>query len=130
MKSRFSKSFPSKEITGNKQLPGLYLVTQSCPTLCDPKDCSPPGFSAHGILQTRIQEWVAIAFSRGYPDPGIEPRSLALQADSLPSKPQGKPNYQAPTRKKFNKEKKKLKSHTLEKNDLYKSKLNLKVQKH
>ena len=65
-----------------------------------------------------------------HPDPGIEPRSLALQADSLPSKPQGKPNYQAPTRKKFNKEKKMLKSHTLEKNDLYKSKLNLKVQKH
>ena len=35
-------------------------VTQSCPTLCDPMDCSPPGSSVHGILQARILEWVAI----------------------------------------------------------------------
>ena len=34
-------------------------------TLCDPMDCSPPGFSVHGILQARILEWVAIPFSRG-----------------------------------------------------------------
>ena len=40
-------------------------VAQSCPTLCDPVDCSPPGSSAHGILQARILEWVAISFSRG-----------------------------------------------------------------
>ena len=39
------------------------LVTQSCPTLCDPMDCSPPDSSVHGILQTRILEWVAIPFS-------------------------------------------------------------------
>ena len=41
------------------------LVTQLCPTLCNPTDCSPPGSSVHGILQTRILEWVAIPFSRG-----------------------------------------------------------------
>ena len=40
-------------------------VAQSCPTLCDPMDCSPPGFSVHGILQAKILEWVAIFFSRG-----------------------------------------------------------------
>ena len=40
-------------------------VTQSCPTLCDPVDCSPPGSSVHEILQARILEWVAISFSRG-----------------------------------------------------------------
>ena len=40
-------------------------VAQSCPTLCDPVDCSLPGSSAHGILQARILEWVAISFSRG-----------------------------------------------------------------
>ena len=40
------------------------LVTQSCPTLCNPMDCSPPGFSVHGILQARILEWVAISFFR------------------------------------------------------------------
>ena len=39
-------------------------VTQLCPTLCNPMDCSPPGFSVHGILQARILEWVAISFSR------------------------------------------------------------------
>ena len=41
------------------------LVTQSCPTLCDPMDCSPLGSSVHGILQARVLEWVAILlFSR------------------------------------------------------------------
>ena len=40
-------------------------VSQSCLTLCDPMDCSPPGSSVHGILQARILEWVAISFSRG-----------------------------------------------------------------
>ena len=41
------------------------LVAQSCPTLCDPMDCSPPGSSFHGSLQERILEWVAIPFYRG-----------------------------------------------------------------
>ena len=40
-------------------------VAQSCPTLCDPMDCSLPGFSVHGIFQVRVLEWVAISFSRG-----------------------------------------------------------------
>ena len=40
------------------------LVAQSCPTLCDPMDCSLPGYSVHGILQARILEWVAISFSK------------------------------------------------------------------
>ena len=40
------------------------LVAQSCPTLCDPVDCIPPGSSIHGIFQARIPEWVAICFSR------------------------------------------------------------------
>ena len=38
---------------------------QSCPTLCNPMACSPPGFSVHGILQARILEWVAMPSSRG-----------------------------------------------------------------
>ena len=41
------------------------LVTQSCPTLCDPMDCNPSGSSVRGILQARIPEWVAISFFRG-----------------------------------------------------------------
>ena len=43
----------------------LFKVAQSCPTLCDPVDCSPPGSSIHGILQASILEWDAISFSRG-----------------------------------------------------------------
>ena len=57
---------------------------------------SPPDSSAHGILQARILEWVAIPFSRGSSRPRIEPRSPALQADSLPSEPPGKPGDNAP----------------------------------
>ena len=41
----------------------LCLVAQSCPTLCDPMDCSPPGSSVRGILQARILEWVAMLVS-------------------------------------------------------------------
>ena len=40
-------------------------VAQSCPTLCDPMDCSLPGSSVHGIFQAVILEWIAISFSRG-----------------------------------------------------------------
>ena len=40
-------------------------VAQSCPTLCNPMDCSLPGSSVHGIFQARILEWVAISFSSG-----------------------------------------------------------------
>ena len=49
--------------------PFIFLVTlkvsvaQSCPTVCDPMDCSLPGSSVHGIFQARILEWVAISFS-------------------------------------------------------------------
>ena len=56
-------------------------------------DCSPPGSSVHGISQARILEWVAISFSRDLPNPGIEPSSPTLQADSLPTEPSGKPRY-------------------------------------
>ena len=44
-------------------------VAQSCPTLCDPRDCSPPGSSVHGLLQARILEWVAMPSSRGSSQP-------------------------------------------------------------
>ena len=40
-------------------------VTQSCPTLCNPMDCSLPRSSIHGIFQARVLEWVAVSFSRG-----------------------------------------------------------------
>ena len=69
----------------------LCLVAQLCLTLCNPVAYSPPGSSIRGILQARILEWVAMPSSRDLPSPGIKPRSLALQVDSLPSEPPGKP---------------------------------------
>ena len=59
-------------------------VTQSCLTLCDPMDCSPPDSSIHGIFQARILEWVPFPSPGDLPYPGIEPRSPALQVDALP----------------------------------------------
>ena len=48
-------------------------VAQSCPTLSDPMDHSLPGFSVHGILQARVLEWTAIACSKGFFRPNIQP---------------------------------------------------------
>ena len=67
------------------------LVTQSCPTLCDPMDCSPSSSSVHGILQARILEEAAIPFSRDLPNPGVKLGLSVLQADTLVSEPPGKP---------------------------------------
>ena len=64
-----------------KLIAGYYIwyaacqLLQTCPTLCDPMDCSPPGSSVHGILQARILEWVTMP-SSGSSDPGIKPTSL------------------------------------------------------
>ena len=68
------------------------MKSLSCVRLCNPMDCSLSGSSIHGIFQARVLEWVAISFSRGSSDPGIEPGSPALQADTLSSEPPGKPN--------------------------------------
>ena len=50
---------------GPQRKKGKVFVAQSCPTLCDPEDCSLPGSSVHGIFQARTLDWVAISFSRG-----------------------------------------------------------------
>ena len=55
-------------VISNMFFKALYvcvLVAQLCLTLCDPTDCSPPGFSVHRILQARILEWIVNSFSRG-----------------------------------------------------------------
>ena len=64
---------------------------QSCPTLCDTMDCSPPGSSVHGILQARILERVTCCPPGDLPDPGVKPTSPALQVDSLPLSHWGSP---------------------------------------
>ena len=61
----------------------LCLVARSRPTLCDAMDCSPPGSSVHGDSPGKKLEWVAMPCSRNFPNPGLEARSPALQADSL-----------------------------------------------
>ena len=60
------------------------LVAQLCLTLCDPVDCSLPGFSVREILQTRILECIAISSPGELPNPETDPGSLAWQADFLP----------------------------------------------
>ena len=74
---------------------GGGLIAKSCLTLWDPVDCSLLGSSVHGIFLARILEWVATSFCRGSSQVGTELWSPALQADSLPTKPPGKPNYLA-----------------------------------
>ena len=51
------------EVRDFELTPAAAKSLQSCPTLCDPMDCSPPGSSAHGIFQAKVLKWVAIAFS-------------------------------------------------------------------
>ena len=51
----------------------------------------PMDYTVHGILQARILEWVAVSSPGDLPNPGIKQRSLALQVNSLPAEPQGKP---------------------------------------
>ena len=64
----------------------VVKVIQSCPTLGDPMD-----YTVHGILQARILEWVAVAFSRGSSQPRDRTQVSHIAADSLPAEPQGKP---------------------------------------
>ena len=68
----------SQTVTGIACLRAKSL--QLCPTLCNPMDCSPPGSSVHGILQARIQEWVAVPSSKGSSHRGIKPTSLMSPA--------------------------------------------------
>ena len=71
------------------------LGAQSCQTLWDPMDCSPPGSSIHGILQARILEWVAIPFSRGSFCPRDQTCVSRIAGKFFffkPSEPPGKPS--------------------------------------
>ena len=70
----------------------VCLVAESYLTLFDTVDYSTPGSSVHGISQARIQEWVAISFSRGSSWPkDLNPRLLNWQVDSLPLSHLGSP---------------------------------------
>ena len=67
------------------------LITQSCPTLYDPMNCSLPGSSVHGILQARIQEWVVISFPRGSSRPRDQTWISNIAGRFFTTEPPGKP---------------------------------------
>ena len=73
--------------------PNACSVAQWCLTLCDPMGCSLPGSSVHGISQARILEWMAISFSRGFPDPGIKHEFLALAGRLLTTEGPESPEF-------------------------------------
>ena len=74
-------------LRSSEELWKVKVKVKSCPTLCDPMDCSPTGTSVHGILQARILDGLSFPSPGDLPDLGIEPTSPALQADSLLSEP-------------------------------------------
>ena len=81
-------------------------VTQLCPTLCNPMDCSPPSSSGHGILQARILEWVAmpscrrvsssVQFSRSVVSKSLRPHEMQLARPPWPSPTPGVHSYSCP----------------------------------
>ena len=81
--AKFSPNLIKYSLTDPKNL----KVTQLCPTLCDPMD-----YTVHGVLQARILQWELFPAPEDLPNPGTEPRSPILQADSLPTEPPGKPS--------------------------------------
>ena len=100
--SRFPRgSFPIKILSNRKSDASYKHITrppvlkstqslQSCPILCDPMDCSPPGSSVHGILQVRIVEWVAMPYSRGSSGPRDQIHVSCFAGRFFTSKPPGK----------------------------------------
>ena len=74
----------------NTMITYCVWLAQSCPTLCNPMNCSPSGSSVYGILQTSILEWVAISYSRGPSQPRDWTWVSCILADPLPSEPPGK----------------------------------------
>ena len=70
---------------------GVVMHDQSSPTLCNPRDCSPPGSSVHGIFQARILEWVTISYSRGSAQPRDQTQVSCVAGGFFTIKPPGKP---------------------------------------
>ena len=91
-KSSPDSNSPNSPITLLRFCVCVCLVAQSCPTLCNPMLCSPPSSSVHGDSSGKNTGVGCHALlQRIFPNSGIKPRSPALQADSLPPAPPGKP---------------------------------------
>ena len=73
----------------------VAVVMSNCIDCCNPVDCSPPGSSVHGILQTRIVKWIAMPFSKGSSQPGSRDRVSCISDIAgrfFTAEPPGKPN--------------------------------------
>ena len=105
LKDSSSEVGESLHLNLSLSLPGLWLggtafsekvkkkwseVAQSCPTLCNPRDCRLPGSPSMGFSRQEYWSWLPFPSPGDLPNPGIEPRSPTLQADSLLSEPRGK----------------------------------------
>ena len=85
----------SSEIMLCTSLESKSEVARSCPTLCDPMDCSISGSSVHGIFQARVLEWIAISFSRESSRPRNRTPVSRIAGRALPSEPPEKPRQGA-----------------------------------
>lgn len=94
---RYRQAFWLQEFMLLTTVPHTYLLLVSCSLshiwLCKSMDCRLLGFFVHGIIQERIMEWVVKLLQGNFPNPGLEPKSSALQVDSLRSEPPWKLLY-------------------------------------
>ena len=72
-------------------------VAQSCPIVCVPMDCSPPGCSIHGIFQMRVLEWTAISFSRGSSWPRDQTQTSCIAGRCFTALPSESRFYEQPS---------------------------------
>ena len=87
--SVFPKAYTSARIQ-------VCAVAQLCPALCGPMDCSLPGSSVHGTLQTRVLEWAAISSSRGSSRPRNETHVFCTAGGCFTTESSGKPHTHRP----------------------------------
>ena len=90
----FQKIYIRMPASSRILMSGIMVLVQAklCPALCDPMDCSPPGFAVHGFFQAMILEWVVISSSRGiFLTQGLKPHLLHWQMDFLPLSELGSP---------------------------------------
>ena len=89
--SRYCWCLQVLELAINSLMNMCCLVAKSCPTLCDPMECSPPGSSVHGISQARIWEWVATSCSKGSSQPRGQTWISCIASGFFTIDPSGKP---------------------------------------
>ena len=87
------KPLPDTSFTAVSVAFAIVQSLQSCPTRWDPRDCSPPGSSVHGIFQARILEWGAISFSRASSQHRNQTCVSCIAGGLFTAEPPGKPVF-------------------------------------